>query len=203
MDADLAAHHLAIAYDELKHDSTLPKYSIYRILIPRRLSDHIYNDARALVWNNGGMRAPDLFWRTHIAAEARDYLIQAGRLACESFDAQKNLRDSERTGDLLFGYSHGESSADAELVAKVASLYNSLFWSGNGPPHEGMGPLPESIPFATYKEAVKLIHKYETDETNADAEQLKRVQNYDELLVRLQRLRHSARFRSATGGFNG
>ena len=128
-DDDLALHHLLAAHNEVTSDSSLPRWSIYRTLIPRRVSEEIFDEAFDLFSNNGVAANASIWRRSQVAVDVRDALIRALRLALVAYRAQDETWESRRTGDLLFGYKKGDRYYNSELIAKISRFYLQLFRS--------------------------------------------------------------------------
>jgi ppGpp synthetase/RelA/SpoT-type nucleotidyltranferase len=134
IDLDVALYHLRLAFDELEQDASLPKWSIYRILVPRALAAESYEQVVKLVHENGRRTEREIWWRSQFAADTQVVLDRAFWLAIDAYN--KDKRRDRRAGDMVFGYEKNEYIRAADVITNIASLYFNLF---DDPDYEGLG----------------------------------------------------------------
>ena len=173
IDHHLGIYHLRAAADEIEQDSSLPNWSIYRILIPRYLAAELYAEAQKLVHDNGRRPSREIWWRSHVAIDARSMLTRAFELALQSY--AKHLKRDHRSGDLVFGYEIDEGIRDADVIANVTSLYVTLF---DSPDYEGLGTNAQFI-----ADRVREVHAFHKTIGSPDDRVKRKIGRLEQLLA--------------------
>ena len=174
----LALYHLRIAAEELEQDTSLPEWSIYRILIPRQLAAELYEDAKRLVRLNGRRTTREVWWRSQLAVDVRIILGRAFELSLQAHN-RHTKKDKKKAGDLVFGFERDESVRDADTIANIASLYVILY---DSPDYERLGITPAFL-VERIEEVQKFLRASPAARGTDPASIEKKLKKLDKLLI--------------------
>lgn len=129
IDEGLALYHLRLAYDELDQDASLPRSSIYHILVPRSLAAETRKEVVRLFVANGNRSSPEIWRQSQIAADIKFALTRALALALQAYNKAfgSGTGRDPRLGDLIYGHEANENVHDADVITSILHFHFELF----------------------------------------------------------------------------
>jgi ppGpp synthetase/RelA/SpoT-type nucleotidyltranferase len=114
---------LESAYEEMKFDLCIPKYSVYRVLIPRALANLLLEEAITTCETIAKSGRIGLDKMPGLRNEIENKLINALRLALDALTESENTNNYR--GDLIFSpRMKGEALKDDSQILKIGVFYS-------------------------------------------------------------------------------
>ena len=117
----LALEHLNAAWEHLPFDSTLPEWSVYRVLIPRTLATELHDQVETAVRRLAERRTRAEVVKSAASIGILEKANTAARLAVIGFRPYEEVPNGGRRGDIIFGLQESDRIADADLLINILS----------------------------------------------------------------------------------